>query len=335
MGINGNQRDNSAQSAGAVYVFARTGIAWSQQAYVKPSEPGCRRHVRLLGVVERHGSVLAVGSFDEDGSGRGINPAPDNRNAGSGAAYVFTRVGASWSQQAYIKPSNSEPQDSFGVQVALSDDGATLLAAIAGRGLHGDRRQPSGCDNDSDSDLSTGAAYVFVRAGNTWSQQAFLKPSNTGGNDWFGARVALSGDGSTAAIGATFEDGGAKGINGAGRQLGEPGRGRLRVHAQRNRLAAARLRQRVEHRGVRRVRQLRCARCRWQTLVASARGEDSVRSRNEADNSAAEAGAVYVFAIAGAGGGAAQLRTPDLILTNGKVVTVDREVLDRAGRCRG
>ena len=55
----------------------------------------------------------------------------------------------------------------------------------------------------------------------------------------------------------------------------------------------------------------------------SARGEDGAGPRNESDNSAAEAGAVYVFAMAGAGGGAAQLRTPDLILTNGKIVTVD------------
>ena len=51
-----------------------------------------------------------------------------------------------------------------------------------------------------------GAAYVFARTGTTWSQQAFLKASNTGVNDWFGARVALSGDGTVAAVGAPFED---------------------------------------------------------------------------------------------------------------------------------
>ena len=36
---------------------------------------------------------------------------------------------------------------------------------------------------------------MFVRNGGKWTQQAFLKPSNTGPNDWFGSRAALSGDG--------------------------------------------------------------------------------------------------------------------------------------------
>ena len=130
--------------------------------------------------LSRDGSTLAVGSFDEDGSGRGINPPSDNRNAGSGAAYVFARVASNWSQQAYIKPSNSESQDSFGVHVALSDDGATLLAGSLDEDCPATGVNPPGCDNDWNADLSMGAAYVFVRAGATWSQQAFLKPSNTG-----------------------------------------------------------------------------------------------------------------------------------------------------------
>ena len=71
-------------------------------------------------------------------------------------------------------------------------------------------------------DLSMGAAYVFVRAGTAWSQQAFLKASNTSPNDWFGSRVALSGDGNLAVVGASLEDGAAKGIN--GRQDDEDGR---------------------------------------------------------------------------------------------------------------
>jgi hypothetical protein len=127
-GINGNQRNNSAQGAGAVYVFARTGTAWRQQAYVKPSNVDAGDMFGYAVALSRDGSTLAVSSFDEDGSGRGINPPSDNRNAGSGAVYVFARVASTWSQQTYIKPSNSEPQDSFGVHVALSDDGATLLA---------------------------------------------------------------------------------------------------------------------------------------------------------------------------------------------------------------
>ena len=160
------------------------------------------------------GNMLAVGSFDEDGSTRQINGPPDNRSNGAGAAYIFVRAGGMWSQQAYIKASNGEPQDSFGVHVALNDDGTTLLVGSLDEDCKATGVNEPGCDNDQRDDLSMGAAYVFVRNGTNWSQQAFLKSSNTGPNDWFGSRVALSGDGNTAAIGASLEDSGAKGING-------------------------------------------------------------------------------------------------------------------------
>jgi uncharacterized protein (TIGR02145 family) len=328
VGINGNQRDNASPSAGAVYVFTRTGNGWSQQAYVKPSNLDAGDMFGYSVSLSADGGVLAVGSFDEDGSGRGINPAPDNRNAGSGAVYVFTRASAAWSQQAYLKPGNSEPQDSFGVHVALSDDGATLLAGSLDEDCPATGVNPRGCDTDWNSDLSMGGAYVFVRAGSTWSQQAFLKPSNTGANDWFGARVALSGDGNTAAVGAPFEDGGARGINGRQNDESASQAGAVYVFTR----AGTTWQQRAYVKGTNTeafdefgssVALDRSG----ATLVASARGEDSAArgvNANQRDNAADEAGAVYAFAIAGGGGGGlAQRPVPELILTNGKIVTVD------------
>ena len=55
---------------------------------------------------------------------------------------------------------------------------------------------------------------MFTRSGSTWSQQAYVKASNTGVNDLFGTSVALSGDGNTLAVGANGEGGNATGING-------------------------------------------------------------------------------------------------------------------------
>jgi tartrate dehydratase beta subunit/fumarate hydratase class I family protein len=213
-----NQADNAAQSAGAVYVYTRAGTTWTQQAYVKPTGLDAGDLFGIAVALDATGSTLAVGSFDEDGSSRGINGAVDNRTGGSGATYLFTRAGAAWTQQAYIKPSNGEAQDSFGVHLALSADGHTLVVGSLDEDCKATGVNAPGCDNDGGDDLSMGAAYVFVRSGAasagrggpsgppTWSQQAFLKASNTGFNDWFGARVAISGDGALVAVAAPFED---------------------------------------------------------------------------------------------------------------------------------
>ncbi len=213
-GINGNQNDNSVNSAGAVYVFTRTGTSWAQQAYVKPHNPGGGDMFGYSVSLSANGDTLAAGSYDEDGSSRGIDGDDDNQRNGAGAVYVFTRNNGVWAQQSYIHPHNVEAGDSFGVNVALSDDGNTLLAGSLDEDCLSTGVNPPGCDNDRLLDVSTGAAYVFVRSGGVWSQQAFFKASNTGNNDWFGSRLALSGDGNTAVMGASLEDGNAKGING-------------------------------------------------------------------------------------------------------------------------
>ena len=148
-----------------------------------------------------------------------------------------------------------------------------------------------------------GAAYVFVRAGTTWSQQAFLKASNTGFNDWFGSRVALSGDGNLAVVGASLEDGGAKGHQRpAGRRRRQRGRRDLRVQ----RAAGATWRQAAYVKGSNTEAfdefgsSIALDRA-GTTLVASARGEDGGGrgvGGNPGDNTVDEAGAVYVFRVA-------------------------------------
>jgi hypothetical protein len=212
-----NQADNSQQSAGAVYVFARSGTSWTQQAYLKPANtPDIERDQFGYSVsLTADGNLLAVGSYDESGSSRVIDGPPDNKRNGSGAVYLFARTGGAWKQTHYIKAANAEAGDSLGVSVAISDDGNTLAAGALDEDCQARGVNPAPCDNERDTDTSTGAAYIFVRNGATWSQQAFLKQSNTKSRgDWLGARLALSGDGNTMVTGATLEDGGSKGING-------------------------------------------------------------------------------------------------------------------------
>jgi hypothetical protein len=301
-GVNGNQADNSAAAAGAVYVFTRMGTTWAQQAYVKPAEISAGDLFGYAVSLSADGNMLAVGSFDEDGSSRTINGPYDNKSAGSGAAYVFTRMGATWAQQAYIKPSNGEPQDSFGVDVALNSDGTTLLVGSLDEDCKATGINPPGCDNDWRDDLSTGAAYVFVRSGTTWSQQAFVKASNTGFNDWFGSRVALSGDGNTAVIGASLEDSAAKGIN--GKQDDESASEAGAVYLFTRSGTTWRQQAYIKGSNTEAFDEFGSAVSfdrSGSLLVISARGEDGGSKGvdgNQADNSVDEAGAVYVFNIA-------------------------------------
>ena len=219
--INGNQADNTASSAGAVYVFARTGSRWSQQAYVKSSSPNGADANDLFGYsvgLSADGNTLAVGAYDEAGSSNVINGPEDNNAPGTGAVFVFTRSGTSWSRQAYLKASTQDRADSLGSWVAISDDGNTVAAGAPDEdslttGINAVETGHSGRIGTLD-DISVGAAYVFIRSGTTWSQQASFKASNSGIEDWFGVRLALSGDGNTLAVSAPNEDGAAKGING-------------------------------------------------------------------------------------------------------------------------
>lgn len=212
-GINGNQNDNSALFAGAVYVFVRNGTTWTQQAYLKASNTDT--FDQFGASVAISGDTVVVGARFEGSNATGVNGNQDDNSAHqAGAAYVFVRNGTTWSQQAYLKASNTEAVDEFGYSVAVSGNtvvvGARYESSIA-RGVNGDQNDNSACQ--------AGAAYVFVRNGTTWSQQAYLKASNTVAklncgmvNAQFGTSVAASGD--TVVVGAPFEDSNATGING-------------------------------------------------------------------------------------------------------------------------
>ncbi len=211
-GIDGDQSDNSALSAGAVYVYSRSGDVWSQQAYVKPSNTGAGDLFGYSVALSADGDTLVASAYDEDGSLAGTNEVQDDEVFGTGALYVFTRESDEWTQQAYLKPSNSERNDSFGVVVAISADGDTIVGTALDEdsmttGINSTPRP------DMEANVSTGAVYVFAADGGGWTEQAYIKASNTGPNDTFGARLALSGAGNALAVGAQLEDSSGQGID--------------------------------------------------------------------------------------------------------------------------
>ena len=216
-GINGDQTDNSRQNTGAVYVFTRAGTTWSQLAYLKASNTNPFDHFGFGLNLNSDGNTLAVGALGEDSNATGINgDQTDNSSTNSGATYIFTRTGATWSQQAYLKASNTDSNDYFGARLTFSSDGNTIAISA-----YGESSKTTGINgNQTDNSLAlsgdngTGAVYLFTRTGTTWSQQAYLKASNTGGNDNFGIAPVLSADGNTLAIGAWHEASNATGVNG-------------------------------------------------------------------------------------------------------------------------
>lgn len=162
-----------ANDAGGAYVFTRKGTAWTQQAKLTASDGaqddsfGCS-----VGYV---GTTIVVGA-----SGHATSTS-------RGAVYVYTGKGASWSQQTELSvPSPGGAYDDFGTSVSMS--GSTLLVGDDFATIDGHNAQ--------------GTAFVFVRKGTTWTQQAQLDATDAVAQDQAGWQVALSG--STAVVGAPF-----------------------------------------------------------------------------------------------------------------------------------
>jgi hypothetical protein len=205
-GNNGNEKSVDEQNSGAVYVFARIETDWSQEAYIKASNTDIGDNFGYSVSLSNDGDILAVGAPNEDGE--------DGFAFNSGAVYVFARIETDWSHQAYIKASNAgDKGDYFGYSVSLSKYGNILAV-----GAYGEGSEAKGINGNEKNDdkPNSGAVYVFARIGTDWSQQAYIKASNTDENDYFGRSVSLDADGNTLAVGAIWERSSAKGINGGG-----------------------------------------------------------------------------------------------------------------------
>lgn len=159
---------------GAAYVFVRVGSTWSQQAKLVAGD----------GVVsDIFGEAIAIDGDTVVVGARGNDDAGLN----AGAAYVFTRSGSSWSEQAMLTASDAAASDRFGLSVAVSIDTVVV-----------------GSPFDDNAAISSGSAYIFHRTGTTWSEQAKLTADDAARADNFGASVDIDDD--TIAIGAPQDD---------------------------------------------------------------------------------------------------------------------------------
>ena len=206
----GASSNNSSTGSGAVFVFVRAGGLWVQQAYLKASNAD---NSDAFGAsVAISGDTIVVGARGEDSAQNtvtnGGSASEDNTAFESGAAYVFVRSGINWTQQAILKASNNRANLGFGEHVSISGD-----TIVVGAPSEDSSQATIGAGTGASGDVSApdaGAAYVFVRSGGNWAQQAYLKANNAGSSDFFGSAVALSGH--LGAVGAPLEDGALAGI---------------------------------------------------------------------------------------------------------------------------
>ena len=161
-GAPGSDTVENPKEPGAAYVFTRTGTVWSQQQKLTAADAGVGDHFGYA--VGLSGETAVVG-------------APRNKIGASddqGAAYVFTRAGAVWSQQQQLLAADGGAGDLFGLSVAVSGQ----TAAVGAPGRDGD----------------TGVAFAFVRSGTVWSQQRKFAAVPGQPLDIFGASVSISGE---------------------------------------------------------------------------------------------------------------------------------------------
>lgn len=228
-----------APNGGAVHIYADNGSAWIEDGELSGST-GFGYDVALSG----EGDTLVVGAPLDDGTGaahvftrddggewspglaldiagaagrvgESVALAADGQTLAVGASeagkvHVFARAGNDWSSVATLVAPNANTNVAwqFGAELTLSASGDMLVVGApgeAGAGLTGQAGAPLDA-------ARAGAAYVFVREGNSWVSSAYVKAPNTEAGDEFGARVMLSGDGQSLVVAAPKEDGGGNDI---------------------------------------------------------------------------------------------------------------------------
>jgi hypothetical protein len=217
--------------SGSAYVYVRSGTTWTQEAKLVPSDGATEDNFGLR--VAMHGQTALVGAPHDDDFG------PD-----TGSAYAFVRDGTTWSQQQKILAPDAAPRVQFGRWVSLDGETALICAYlddVAGQtdagsayvfvregtvwsaeqkllppapqqdawfsrsvSIDGDTAAIGASREDTVNGANTGAAYVFVRQGTTWSLQARLLAPDGGVGDQFGESIFVDAD--TLIVGSHKDD---------------------------------------------------------------------------------------------------------------------------------
>ena len=176
--------------AGAAYVYRRSGTTWVEEAKLTANDKVASDYFGTSVTISSDGTRVCIGA----------NNVSPGGILSTGAAYVFSRSGTTWTQEARILASDKAAYDVFGTSVSISSEGTRVIVGAR-------QSDPGGTPN-------AGAAYVFIRSGTTWTEEAKIFASDKVASDNFGHSVAMSSDGTRVIVGAINADPG--GLENAG-----------------------------------------------------------------------------------------------------------------------
>ena len=260
---------------GAIYVFDQVNGAWSESSYL--FNRGALSDERLGAAVATDGTAIAVGI-------PGFRTSPDFFDSdNAGAVTILVRDGSGWKQQALLRAPTPRMDALFGGGLVFS--GNDLLVTASDEPL-------------ASGPTRAGAIYVFTRTGTTWSSGARLEAPNARVGARFGASAAISGD--VLVVGSPGEDSSSTGVNGSQASGNFPTAGAAYIYRRTNGNwgLEAYLKPLVTKRFIRFGSAVGIDE---DVVVVGAEGEDSsfkgmgASPTQQADTSAPDAGAVYVF----------------------------------------
>ena len=172
-----------ASNRGAVYVFTHSNGSWTEQQKIQSADTDANDYSATALAISGDGNRLVYSAHGYGASS-------------TGAVLVYTRDNGSWSQEQLLLASDGQQYDRFGMGLAISDDGDTILVGAY--------------FESPDSQVQAGSAYVFTMVDGSWTEQQKIYASPTEAGQLFGYDIALSSDGNTAVISAhaTYYPGG-------------------------------------------------------------------------------------------------------------------------------
>lgn len=177
----------SASTKSAAYVFLRTGTAWAQEAKLVASDPAAGDSFGCSISMSADGTRVVIGAYQKTGTA-----------STQGVVYVYLRTVTTWAQEQKISATTPVANEGLGWVVSMSTDGARLVAGTF-----------------QNSASNQGAAYIFLRTGTSWAQEARLTASDAVAGDSFAYAVAMSTDATRIIVGAINKTGTAGTLQGA------------------------------------------------------------------------------------------------------------------------